>query len=156
GFSKSYSAHPWLYQSDDIADLYLPTLGRVECRPIAVQDVAVAIPPETWCDRLGYVVVQISDDLSTGTLMGFLPTATATMVLLKQLQPIDEIFTAIALQEESVWHKLQGWAQKSLDKGWRIKPSPPSTLELSATRGDQTLDELYEIIENSPSMSARP
>ena len=53
------SWHPAVRLCADVADLVIPHVGSVECRPISSTATACDLPAETWCDRIGYAVVQI-------------------------------------------------------------------------------------------------
>ncbi|WP_250126490.1 DUF1822 family protein [Chroococcidiopsis sp. CCMEE 29] len=73
----------------DVADLEIPNLGQLECRPVLPGADAVSIPPEVWSERIGYVAVQLDDSLQEATLLGFTTTVPDSGELpLAQLQPI--------------------------------------------------------------------
>ncbi|MFQ3617977.1 MAG: DUF1822 family protein [Cyanobacteriota bacterium] len=55
----------------DVADLVLPDVGRLECRPVLPGETAMTIPPEAAQDRLGYVAVQFHEQLEVVDLLGF-------------------------------------------------------------------------------------
>ncbi len=67
------SWNPVMRLSDDVADLVLTGLGRLECRPVLPNEQTCSLPPEVWLNRIGYIVVRIDEAAKTGTLLGFVP-----------------------------------------------------------------------------------
>ncbi|HEY9652309.1 MAG TPA: DUF1822 family protein [Coleofasciculaceae cyanobacterium] len=57
----------------DVADLVLPNIGKLECRPVLPGEIACPLPPEVTDDRIGYVGVQFNESLSEVQLLGFAP-----------------------------------------------------------------------------------
>lgn len=84
--SASDSYNPVLQLTNDIADLYLPGKGRIECRPVAPNEEYCFVPVDAQRDRIAYVVVQLDSDL-TATLLGFAPEAKSAQLALHQLYP---------------------------------------------------------------------
>jgi hypothetical protein len=87
----------------DIADLLLPKLGRLECRPIRLGQTTFATPTELQPDLIGCVVVQFEQDLSYGQLLGFVPTEQIGLptgevleeVALSELQPLSRLIARL-------------------------------------------------------------
>ncbi|BAZ32390.1 hypothetical protein NIES4074_48950 [Cylindrospermum sp. NIES-4074] len=75
----------------DVADLEVPSVGRLECRPIPLHQEICSVPPETWEERVGYVVVQIDESLQEARLMGFVPSVATEELPLSQLQPLEAL-----------------------------------------------------------------
>lgn len=76
----------------DVADLDLPGLGKLECRPVLLESESVSIPLDVHEDRIGYVVVQFDDSLDHATLLGFFAIAPKEEELsLNQLQPLEDL-----------------------------------------------------------------
>jgi Protein of unknown function (DUF1822) len=73
--SDSDSWNPVLRVCADVADLEIPGIGRLECRPVLSDAKTCPIPPETWDDRIGYVVVEINEEAQEARLLGFVPAA---------------------------------------------------------------------------------
>lgn len=73
----------------NVADLMVPGVGRLECRSVFPGDAVCPIPPETWGDRLGYVVIRL-DSAHQATILGFTRQA-AEAVPLNQVQSIDNL-----------------------------------------------------------------
>jgi hypothetical protein len=131
------SWNPVLHLCADVADLEVVGLGRLECRPLQEQQSACPIPPEVWGDRIGYVVVRISDSLQEATVLGFTPTAVeAEFLSLDQLQPIDTLLSHL----HDLLHpaptsvvNLSQWFQGVLATGWQMLEDvlPPSETGLA-------------------------
>lgn len=106
----------------DIADLYLPGKGRLECRPIALGEATCAIPPEVWADRLGYIVVEIDKTCEVGTILGFVQIAAPT-ISRSQLQPLDALLEILhstpALVPSVGFVRLNLWLHQVFDPGWQ-------------------------------------
>lgn len=62
---------------EDVADLVLPGLGRLECRPFAPSEDSVPLPAEVQSDRIGYVAVELAPDLKQARILGFVPSLDA-------------------------------------------------------------------------------
>ncbi|MEB3294484.1 MAG: DUF1822 family protein, partial [Synechococcales bacterium] len=75
----------------DVADLYLPEVGHLECRPVQVGDSICQVPPEVWDDRIGYVVVCLEEETHQGRLLGFTTQVQRTSLPLSQLDPLEEL-----------------------------------------------------------------
>ncbi len=85
--TASDSWNPVMRLFADVADLAMPNVGRLECRPVGTFDYTCFIPPETWEERVGYVVVQIDESLQEAKLLGFVPHISSEELPLNQLQP---------------------------------------------------------------------
>ena len=101
------SWHPGLRALFDVADLVLPDLGKLECRPVLAGETAIALPPETATDRIGYVAVQFGDStdpaqpaqLNQAQILGFVPAPATvdpaseplTELQVANLQPLDAL-----------------------------------------------------------------
>jgi hypothetical protein len=56
--------------SFDVADLYLPNLGQIECRPVLPDQRHIEVPEDARNGRLAYVGVQFSEVLDRVVLLG--------------------------------------------------------------------------------------
>jgi len=94
------SWNPLFFSAEDVADLVLPNLGRLECRPFAPEASDVDLPETVQQDRIGYVGVELATDLSEAYILGFIPslniTNPATILkrseLLSREQLIDHLY----------------------------------------------------------------
>lgn len=76
----------------DVADLVLPGIGKLECRPVLPGSQSVYIPPDVSFERVGYVAVQLDRSLRTASLLGFLETVPEEEEFsLNQLQPLEDL-----------------------------------------------------------------
>lgn len=76
----------------DIADLKLPGIGYLECRPVKVGQTECYVPPETWEDRVGYVIVEIDELELVGKIIGFIPQVKAEYLRLDRILAIEDLF----------------------------------------------------------------
>ncbi len=73
----------------DLADLHLAGVGRLECRPIRLGESMCRVPPDSWNDRLAYLVVALDRPCHSGTLMGFVPALTQPLLPITELKPLS-------------------------------------------------------------------
>ncbi|MBW4626521.1 MAG: DUF1822 family protein [Brasilonema octagenarum HA4186-MV1] len=71
--TTSDSWHPGFQAIFNIADLVLPNVGKLECRPVLPGEVAFLLPLEVTQDRIGYVGVEFRQQLDSAQLLGFAP-----------------------------------------------------------------------------------
>ncbi|NET83578.1 MAG: DUF1822 family protein [Moorea sp. SIO1F2] len=123
----SDSWNPIIRLLANVADLEVSGIGRIECRPIKVQDSVCHIPPEVWCDRIGYVVVQINEQSSEGTVLGFTPTADTEELPISQLQPVDDLIDHFHQPISQVVQRtkvnLSQWLNNVVETGWQTLES---------------------------------
>lgn len=98
------SWNPVMCLCDDVADLVVTGLGRLECRPILPGEKSCTIPPEVWFDRIGYMVVRIESSFRQATLLGFMPPSEEPVerVEVSQLRSLDEFLEYIGRLEDGV------------------------------------------------------
>ncbi|MEM7712484.1 MAG: DUF1822 family protein [Cyanobacteria bacterium P01_A01_bin.68] len=113
----SYSWNAVARVSTNIADLNLPLIGHLECRPILDSEDTCYFPKDTWNNRIGYVVVQFDKSYKQGTLLGFVPQVSSTELDVKQLQSLDELFIVLHSNETVI--QLSNWLENIIDEGWR-------------------------------------
>ncbi|MBD2538190.1 DUF1822 family protein [Coleofasciculus sp. FACHB-SPT36] len=136
--ASSDSWHPGLRAMFDVADLVLPNLGRLECRPVLPGETSVMLPPEVMQDRVGYVAVQFGSRstptepvyLQEAQLIGFAP-AVATIdppeeLQLNDLQSLDALIEYLDQLESSLSDapdktrsQLNNWLQNLFESGWQ-------------------------------------
>lgn len=76
--SQSDSADPILCSRWDVADLMIPDIGKLECRPIWEGESVFIVPSEATEDRIGYLAVQFGEHLEQAKLLGFAPMLDAS------------------------------------------------------------------------------
>lgn len=86
---ESDCCNPLLLSFMDVADILLPELGQIECRPIMPDDENLDIPPDVHADRIGYFAVRLSHSLQQAEIVGFTATASPQIPLAK-LRSLEE------------------------------------------------------------------
>ncbi len=146
--TASHSWQPALQALADTADLMVTGQGRLECRALLSGATDCRIPPEVWCDRIGYVAVQFDSALKFATLLGFIPQVTTEMVPMGQWRSLDELLdrlpatTQASTTRESsaldsttpaaiVPTHLSQWLEGVVAPGWQtvaelLGPQPPA------------------------------
>jgi Protein of unknown function (DUF1822) len=126
-WSASSSWNPIWQTLADVADLEIPDVGFLECRPVLPTAQVVCIPPEVWSDRIGYVAVQLDESLRMATLLGFSETAGTGEIAVEQLRSLEDLLAHL--------HQLSTAAKTSQSQ----IPNPKSKIELS-----QWLENIFE------------
>ena len=84
----------------DVADLALPGIGKLECRPVLLGETACYFPPEVTENRIGYVSVQFGEILSEVQLLGFARAVDAdnppAQLEIADFQPLDALIDHIS------------------------------------------------------------
>lgn len=103
----------------DIADLQIPDIGRLECRPVLGFNQYVDIPPEVWTERIGYVVVQINDSLTEGLLVGFTKTVQMERLPINELSSVEGLLEyLIQIRQAKMQIELNQWFENNFTDGW--------------------------------------
>lgn len=76
----------------NIADLFIAGIGKLECRFLWSEEDNLIIPTEATEDRIGYIAVQLNDELNKATLLGFYPSLDdfQTSIAVDNLQSLDD------------------------------------------------------------------
>jgi hypothetical protein len=137
----------------DVADLEVPGVGRLECRPVKMQAETCPIPPEVWEDRVGYVVVQIDDAFQEAKILGFVSAATVEALPLDQVRSPEDLLdhlaqlrltaaqSAPAASAARARINLSQWLDNIFESGWQTMEWLLNQPELSpafAFRGART------------------
>lgn len=101
----------------DIADLNLPKLGFLECRPISIHQDFCQIPLEVMSDRIAYFIVQISEDRKAGKLLGFVVDPQSPRITVEQLDSLDNFLIFLANYQPKI--KLYQWLENKIDEQWQ-------------------------------------
>ena len=122
--SQSDSWHPGLQSLSDVADLVLPDIGTLECRPVLPGEITVRIPPQATEDRIGYVAVQFSESLDEVQLLGFARPVNASkepqQIAIANLQPLDVLLDYIPETSTStLLVHLSRWFENIFEAGWQ-------------------------------------
>jgi hypothetical protein len=126
--AQSDSQNPLCLKFMNVADLVVKSIGKLECRPVLPDADTLEIPAEVRVDRVGYVAVQFDRALKQAQILGFTPTAAATMPL-DQLQPIDALPEYLQKLRLSVINpsklpvidrsNLRQWFENCFEAGWQ-------------------------------------
>ena len=122
---SSDSFNPLLLKFMDVADILLPQLGQLECRPVLPDGECLDIPPDVMSDRLGYVAVRLTESLKEASILGFV-TVPAASVPLTELQPLSELPVYLeTLQAKTSKSsdksivRLSDWFSGAIEAGWQ-------------------------------------
>ncbi|RCJ36353.1 hypothetical protein A6769_16775 [Nostoc punctiforme NIES-2108] len=148
----------------DVADLEVPSIGRLECRPVHLHQQICSIPPETWQERVGYLVVQFDESLEEARLLGFIPSVATETVPLAQLQPLEAFIDHIWELRQSPVNSLvnlnqwfagifeTGW--ETIESLWNVPEFRPTyafrsieTLELDALKQPESITKRAKVID---------
>ena len=90
----------------NVADLVIPGIGSLECRPVLPGETTILLPEEVIENRIGYVGVQFSDRLDSVQLLGFVPSLDSSnppqQIAVAKLMPIDTLIEQITRLEEAL------------------------------------------------------
>ena len=126
GFStdlaNSDSWNPVIQLCSNVADLEIPGVGKLECRPIKSSADSCQIPLEVRELRIGYLIVQIDDSLKKAAILGFTPQVTTDELVLAHLRPPEELIDRLhEVQESSADNSLINlgqWLNNIFETGW--------------------------------------
>ena len=142
-WSASFSCNPVMQTILDVADLDIPKLGKLECRPVLPEDSVVCIPLEVLSDRIGYVAVRIDPSLREATLLGFSKTVPESGELaiweLRSLPYLLEAITPVLQPIRPI--QLSKWFENVFEAGWQSLEALLSTNQANlAFRSSTSLD----------------
>jgi hypothetical protein len=118
----SDSWNPVMRLCANVADLEIPAVGRLECRPIRLSEQICVIPPETWEERVGYVAVQIDESFQEAKLLGFVPSVATEKLPLSQLRSPEafiEHLEQLRLAPVVTQVNLSQWFIGIFESGWQ-------------------------------------
>ncbi|MBD2438327.1 DUF1822 family protein [Nostoc sp. FACHB-110] len=154
----SDSWNPILQMCGNIADLEIPLLGRLECRNVQSHAQECLIPPETWEERIGYVVVQIDESLQQANILGFIQNVDTELLPLNQLQPLEELIERISQLKTSPIQplvNLSQWFINQFEVGWQTVESLRELLAINPAYGFRGRITAEEISPHQPQTPTR-
>ncbi|MEC4812958.1 MAG: DUF1822 family protein [Scytonema sp. PMC 1069.18] len=134
--ATSYSHNAFICLCNDVADLIVTGLGRLECRPVTANEQTCYVPAEVWGDRIGYVAVQIDETLEEAAILGFTPQVEAEEIPLHQFQPLRNLLRHLnqlrvkvssSVSTTAPLTNLSQWLQNVFLAGWETLDSLVST-----------------------------
>ena len=124
---------------DDVADLNILNLGKLECRPLKSSDTTCHIPMEVWDLRLGYVVVKIDDSLKKAALLGFVSQVGTEELAITNLSPIEALIDRLddlrLSTTNSTVVNLGEWFNNIFTAGWSTVESILNSEQLTVGWG---------------------
>jgi hypothetical protein len=151
---QSDSWNPVVRMCEDVADLMVTGLGKLECRPVLseiIKDLETPIqsstvplcpiPLEVQDERIGYVVVDINQQTKKATLLGFTKTAGTGELFWHQLESVDALFDHLdSLTQPQV--RLSQWLENVFETDWQDATSllETTTNPASPQRRDSRLN----------------
>jgi hypothetical protein len=101
----SDSWHPVMRQFHDVADLVIPNLGTLECRPVLPEETEIMLPPEVTEERIGHLLVGFNEQLTEAKLLGFLPMFDPEddpeEIEIDELKPLESFFDCLIRLEDA-------------------------------------------------------
>ncbi|MHC5613561.1 MAG: DUF1822 family protein [Nostoc sp.] len=155
----SDSWNPVMRLCGNVADLEVPSVGRLECRPVHLHQQICSIPPETWEERVGYLVVQFDELLQEARLLGFIPSVATETLPLEQLQPLEAFIDHLWQLRQLV--NLSQWFAGIFEAGWQtieslwnvpeLRPAyafrSPETVQLNALNRPESITKRAKLID---------
>lgn len=138
--TASDSWNPVMQLCANVADLEVSSVGRLECRPVLLNEQVFSVPPETWEERVGYVAVQIDESSLDAQLLGFVKEVATETLPLRQLQPLEALIDRLAELKTSPVNSLANlsqWFTGQCEAGW------------------QTVESLWNLLEPRPNYAFR-
>ncbi|MEO0867571.1 MAG: DUF1822 family protein [Cyanobacteria bacterium J06642_11] len=127
--SASDSWNPVMQAMEDVADLVVPGVGRLECRPVSSEMDMYRVPGDALAKRIGYIAVVLDEGAGEAVLLGFLPEISPTQPQLKlgRLQPMEEfphhlhqIRQDTTTSQNSQLTRLSQWLDGQVEIGWQL------------------------------------
>ncbi len=149
----SDSWNPVIRICADVADLQISGVGSLECRPVKVTDDICSVPPETWEERVGYVVVQIDESYQEAQLLGFVASIATEELPLNQLQSPEALIEHLGqLRQSPVSTRvnLSQWFAGIFESGWQTIESLCNYQELRQTYTFRSADTFEQLALNLP------
>lgn len=112
--------NPILRHRWNIADLVIPNIGKLECRPVLAGETTISVPPEATEELIGCLVVQFYEDLGQAQLLGFTKTTVTGVIEISRLRSLDEFIHVISpppISPQPV--NLGNWFAEIFDEVWQ-------------------------------------
>ncbi|MCJ8278412.1 MAG: DUF1822 family protein [Rivularia sp. ALOHA_DT_140] len=126
----------------DIADLMLPNVGRIECRPVLPGEDVVVLPQEVTQERLGYVAVQFNQQLDFVEILGFVPArpiiSHGEIIEINRFESIDILIDIINRRKMKI--NLCQWLEGIFNQDWQS----PELVLAGSFRGSATISRQEE------------
>lgn len=141
--THSDSRNPVMQLCENVADLEIVGIGKLECRPVIGAANSCYVPWEVRDLRIGYTVVRIDDSLRKAEILGFIPQVTTEELPLDSLKPIEALIDRIhelrTSQVDNSLVNLGQWFNNIFETGWQNVESLFSTEQLTLAFGFRNL-----------------
>lgn len=119
------SWNPIMRFGTDVADLEVPGVGKIECRPASINDEFCYIPAETWGTRAAYVVVIIDESLQFAKIMGFVKFCRTEVLHYDELLALEDLVAHLEQQKLTQPNlvSLSQWFSGVVEYGWQTVES---------------------------------
>ncbi|MBD0345551.1 MAG: DUF1822 family protein [Coleofasciculus sp. Co-bin14] len=159
--NQSDSWQPALQAVFDAADLVIPSIGKLECRPVLPGETTFLVPPKGTEDRIGCVAVQLSERLDEVQLLGFVPTIAASdlpeQLVIANLQPLDTLLDYIpevaVPTANQVSVNLSRWFENTFEAGWQTLEALFSSQALNPAFSVRNAEQSIELDVDNPEAS---
>ena len=135
----SDSWNPIMRTCDNVADLNILNLGKLECRPLKNSDTNCHIPMEVWDLRLGYVAVKIDDSFKKAELLGYIPRVATEELAIACFNPIEALIDRLHDLKTSTANStvvnLEKWFNNIVTAGWTTVESLLNSEQLTTAWG---------------------
>jgi hypothetical protein len=95
GYDSNFNgdfANPLLRSRLNLADLIITGIGNLECRYLWDNETTLIIPNEVTENRIGYILVQFSETLNQGKLLGFTADLNPNQTIsINDLKSLDDL-----------------------------------------------------------------
>ncbi|NET41604.1 DUF1822 family protein [Okeania sp. SIO2B3] len=123
----------------NVADLVLPNIGKVECRPVFPGEKELFLAPEVIDNRIGYIAVQFGEDLNQVQILGFVSARNIDgfqdSIPLAQIESLDALIDEIDWCKK--WVNLRRWFEGFFPAEWQslqLLSTSTSTRSLRVSR----------------------
>ncbi|MEM7792912.1 MAG: DUF1822 family protein [Cyanobacteria bacterium P01_C01_bin.118] len=126
--THSDSWNPAMQLTEDVADLVVSGVGRLECRPVPMDAGDCLVPSEALTERIGYIAVVLDEAEGEASLLGFAPDVPMThpQLSLERLRPMDDFPTHLHQVRQGVQGvasfpltRLSQWLEGYFETGWQ-------------------------------------
>lgn len=127
--SHSDSWNPAMQLTEDVADLVVSGVGRLECRPVSMETRDCPLPLEALTERIGYVAVALDEAAGEASLLGFVPEVPTAppQLSLERLRSMDEfpahlhqVRQGTEVPQSSPLTHLSQWLEGYFESGWQV------------------------------------
>ncbi|GGA26258.1 DUF1822 family protein [Okeania sp. KiyG1] len=138
--------HPGSRTIFNVADLVLPNIGKVECRPVFPGEKELFLPPEVIDNRIGYIAVLFEENLNQVQILGFVSARNVDefqdSIPLTQIESLDALIDEIDWCQK--WVNLRRWFEGFFPAEWQ------SLQSLSTSTSTRSLRVSKDSISQSP------